>query len=574
MAALDFPASPTNGQQYQGFTFNGVGWIGGQGPGPQLNPVEQFFDMAGKVSVDITIPSWANAVEIDGVFYAASPGGQTVAAWYSVDGTTFINTGYTYAGPTNNSGSNFYQTTPAAATTSLWLSIAGDQAALYGHDVEALITVRRPTTSAYFTCKAFAKSYDLAAASAYRTSWLTSLLSGTLSSVLQMQKLRIGFSGGAACTAGSYVKVKWIGDPGSIASAVRSDNLGIYSCAITCNANQSVNSAAFAKVDAALNSIVHDPSGMWDNTNKRIIPKREGLYLFSGLTSIETLPDAVRMVTAVYKNGVLAALLGRGSTGVSAIAGFGGSVLLKANGTTDYFELWVYHNAGSAQNVVGTIAGGYAGYTHFGATYIGNDAPSTAVMGDAPSDSRPYSRKNGLWTPSGPELISTTTFAGKLLVDITLPAGPKDFQIRLRNLALTTGSSEYLWCFVSMDGTTFNKTDSAYNWRQIYTAGSGVTPSQWASAAGSAMGIVTTPIGVQSSAGYSMAGFYDIDPGALDHYGLLQNTMRSMFSTGIYLSQGAGYLGILGRWQKVRIQAGIGAGLTFSRGDADLYGYW
>jgi hypothetical protein len=206
--------------------------------------------------------------------------------------------------------------------------------------------------------------------------------------------------------------------------------------------------------------------------------------------------------------------------------------------------------------------------------WLGGEVPqANGIVPEAAMDGRAYERKNGLWTPAGLVYISSTTFAGKVRVDHPLPDGFKSFQIRYRNVQATSTSTNYLWIFGSMDGTTFNMTDSAYNWRMIYTASTGATAAQWVSAGGSAMGIVMMPLQLQSNALYNNSGIIDIMQGLpADITNVAVNT-QSYGTNGIFLQVGAGYLGIAGPWKAFRIQTGVGAGESYVRGDLDLYGY-
>jgi len=190
-----------------------------------------------------------------------------------------------------------------------------------------------------------------------------------------------------------------------------------------------------------------------------------------------------------------------------------------------------------------------------------------------PADGKAYSMRNGVWTPDPVQFISSTTFAGKVRLDIPLPDGYKAFQIRYRNVQATTTSANYLWAFGSTDGTTFNMTDSAYNWRMIYTASTGTTAPQWVAAGGSAMGIVLMPLQLQGNALYNNSGILDIIQGVSASITNVSIKTQSYGTNGIFEQVGAGYLGVAGPWKAIRIQTGVGAGESYVRGDLDLYGY-
>jgi len=120
--AMDFPASPTNGQTYTyagiTYTWNGYGWIGGAlgsagvisdapADGNDYVRVNNVWRMvkqtltpaAGASTVDVAVPSWASMVDIDGSCYCN--GAPVMQMRVSADGTTFLAgaTDYNSAGP-------------------------------------------------------------------------------------------------------------------------------------------------------------------------------------------------------------------------------------------------------------------------------------------------------------------------------------------------------------------------------------------------------------------------------------------------------------------------------------------
>lgn len=150
-------------------------------------------------------------------------------------------------------------------------------------------------------------------------------------------------------------------------------NLAQYSVSVSNGAGQTVPPNTPTKL-TNLSRVDWDPSGFWSVAQQRFQPTIEGLFNIDAKATIESLEDGKRMVTFVYKNDALYALLGRGTArvldGETNAAGFDGSLLVHMNGTTDYLDLRVYHaNSGS-----GFIYGNPVDeprYTTFSAAYLG-----------------------------------------------------------------------------------------------------------------------------------------------------------------------------------------------------------
>jgi hypothetical protein len=91
-------------------------------------------------------------------------------------------------------------------------------------------------------------------------------------------------------------------------------------------------------------------------------PTTAGKYLIGGTVAISSL-DASEVIIEIRNTaGTRLALLGQARTGASGGTTLSGSTILTANGTTDTFELWVYHNqAGSSasKDVDGTATSSY-----------------------------------------------------------------------------------------------------------------------------------------------------------------------------------------------------------------------
>lgn len=96
----------------------------------------------------------------------------------------------------------------------------------------------------------------------------------------------------------------------------------------------------------------------------RYTPQRAGYYQLGGLVVLYTMADGAKVQVGISRNGGTPGsnpqdfvFLSRGYTGnTNSTAGFGGSQVMYANGSTDYFDLMCYHDssgtikAGSTQN--------------------------------------------------------------------------------------------------------------------------------------------------------------------------------------------------------------------------------
>lgn len=120
---------------------------------------------------------------------------------------------------------------------------------------------------------------------------------------------------------------------------------------------QSVPNAVFTKLQ--FQTELWDTNNNFDSTtNYRFTPTVAGYYQLSSAVQMDTAVAGIQ-VLAIYKNGSVflrGTLLNTNTSYGSAING-----LVYANGSTDYFEIYLYQGRGSAQN---TDAGSSA-YTYF-----------------------------------------------------------------------------------------------------------------------------------------------------------------------------------------------------------------
>lgn len=125
-------------------------------------------------------------------------------------------------------------------------------------------------------------------------------------------------------------------------------------------ASQSIPTAVWTKVQ--LDGEAFDSDSYFDSTtNYRFTPGVAGDYLFYANVLLEALADTKLHGIAIYKNGahfnrVMFRIGGTGNTDLNM------ATVVDLNGSTDYVELYVYHEHGSNRN----ISGGTPFYTQLG----------------------------------------------------------------------------------------------------------------------------------------------------------------------------------------------------------------
>jgi hypothetical protein len=106
---------------------------------------------------------------------------------------------------------------------------------------------------------------------------------------------------------------------------------------------QVISNGTFTKLQ--IDAEDFDTNSNYDIANYRFTPTVAGYYLFTGRVEVTTNPSATDQLLAVYKNGSNHAYIGE-RTGNATTRGISGTVLIYANGTTDYFELYYYQATG------------------------------------------------------------------------------------------------------------------------------------------------------------------------------------------------------------------------------------
>jgi hypothetical protein len=110
------------------------------------------------------------------------------------------------------------------------------------------------------------------------------------------------------------------------------------------NGNQSISSSTWTKVE--FNTVNFDTDSDYDNvTNYRFTPQVAGKYQFNININFDG-TSVTFCAIRIYKNGSSAFTTFHINNTNTGIRG-GGSVILEANGTTDYFEGYAYLTASS-----------------------------------------------------------------------------------------------------------------------------------------------------------------------------------------------------------------------------------
>lgn len=124
------------------------------------------------------------------------------------------------------------------------------------------------------------------------------------------------------------------------------DKVGVY-----LGSAQTASSSIDQKV--LLDTAAFDTNNLWDATNKRIVPKKEGYYQVNASIHLNA-PSWLH--PNIRKNGSIYAGIGIDANTQSRA---GGGALVYCNGSTDYLELWSY--IGGA---VGVTTGSSNTYMH------------------------------------------------------------------------------------------------------------------------------------------------------------------------------------------------------------------
>lgn len=127
---------------------------------------------------------------------------------------------------------------------------------------------------------------------------------------------------------------------------------------------QSISNATYTKVQYATED--SDTSSIFDSvTNYRATPTTAGLWQFSAGALFASMTDAKQFSIHIAKNGSI--IFGAwNSSGVTTDQGMACSCTATANGTTDYFEVFVYQASGGSINLLAD-----ARWNYFHGTFLG-----------------------------------------------------------------------------------------------------------------------------------------------------------------------------------------------------------
>jgi hypothetical protein len=122
---------------------------------------------------------------------------------------------------------------------------------------------------------------------------------------------------------------------------------------------QTVSQNTWTKVQ--FNSTDVDTAGMWDPANYRFTPKIAGYYMIS--CEIPWVSGPSRSIIRVRRNGGTGDYSPHGiDSATSTFYSTAFSAFAYANGSSDYFEIWVYHNNASSEGVSFSSAVGSEAY--------------------------------------------------------------------------------------------------------------------------------------------------------------------------------------------------------------------
>lgn len=99
-----------------------------------------------------------------------------------------------------------------------------------------------------------------------------------------------------------------------------------------------------------------DNAGDYDATTSVWTPSEAGEYEFAAFARLDpnTYSGTREYLLGVYKNGSLHKIVARVDLATEGqVMALGGTSVVKANGSTDYFELYLYHETGGVEEISG-----------------------------------------------------------------------------------------------------------------------------------------------------------------------------------------------------------------------------
>jgi hypothetical protein len=112
---------------------------------------------------------------------------------------------------------------------------------------------------------------------------------------------------------------------------------------------QSISNNSFTKVQ--FDTEDYDNGGVYDNsTNYRFTPGESGKFVIYGSCGIENIDDGKYFTIRIYKNGSSFTTPVASHTGVHGDQRFSFIFTINNTSSTDYYEVFIYHNHGNARN--------------------------------------------------------------------------------------------------------------------------------------------------------------------------------------------------------------------------------
>ena len=234
--AMDFPASPTNGQVFVfggiAYTWNGYAWVGGGQPAAgadapsdggeyvRVNGVwrlkEQNFTPVGTI-LDVTVPANARMAKIVAYLYPTTATATQAAMVVSADGTNFCVTlnDYYYAGfihGTGNAVPSNVINVPMTGASSLPL-IPGNSTST--NDIASIIMTLqliRPAPATNWNAHIVSHVYLSPAAQLNSDFIYRGYITGASAagSALALKILRFSFNGANTYAAGTSINIAWV----------------------------------------------------------------------------------------------------------------------------------------------------------------------------------------------------------------------------------------------------------------------------------------------------------------------------------------------------------------------------
>lgn len=152
------------------------------------------------------------------------------------------------------------------------------------------------------------------------------------------------------------------GSPGTSNNPIRSDHqhpqvtFSVHKNGV----NQSITGGVWTKITWDGANAEFDTESAFDDANDRYIPTQEGYYRFSCVVKMTGFISETAVSITLYKNGAtykhLETKCCPSSGGNSIVPG---TCEAYANGTTDYFEIYIHHEDSTARDIDGTASSTY-----------------------------------------------------------------------------------------------------------------------------------------------------------------------------------------------------------------------